>query len=126
MADELKPSRSLSEIGHLFLSSVRERQTNGAPLPRRQPPAGAQAEPPAQLTDPRDLADAIEELNWDLDRWLLVVPNPRSCEARCLLRDVSHWVLLSTCDHDGIVACYRTLKGLRESRRPRLSLAVLN
>jgi hypothetical protein len=39
---------------------------------------------------------------------------------------VQHWVLLSTCDHDGIVSCYRTLKGLHESRRPRLSLAVLN
>src|SRR5207237_386715 len=35
------------------------------------------------------------------------------------------WVLLCTCDHDGIVACYRTIKGLVESDRPKLSLAVL-
>src|SRR5438309_1386407 len=39
MSDVSHPSRSLSEIGHLFLSSVRERQTQGAPRPKRQPPA---------------------------------------------------------------------------------------
>ena len=38
MSDAPHTSRSLTEIGHLFLSSVRERQTNGAALPRRQPP----------------------------------------------------------------------------------------
>ncbi len=227
MADERKPSRSLSEIGHLFLSSVRDRQTNGAPLPKRQPPGAnaAQSKPatprtdvsidltpeevaqvygpipavhseesglqaaveaspavsaiigahlngrqiecareyarhlaaagqrvglmeidagafriscfdassqddaagdvPHEALDAREMAEAIEELNWDLDRWLLMLPNPRSCEARCLLRDVGHWVLLSTCDHDGVVSSYRTLKGLRETNRPRLSLALL-
>src|SRR5215831_10922645 len=41
MSDQHIPSRNLSEIGHLFLSSVRERQTHGAALPKRQPPAKA-------------------------------------------------------------------------------------
>src|SRR5688572_22075898 len=79
--------------------------------------------------DPRRMAEAIEELGWDVDRWLLLCPNPRVPEARTLLRDVNHWVLLSTCDHDGVVACYRTLKGLAEQKhemRPRLSLALLD
>jgi hypothetical protein len=251
------PSRSLSEIGHLFLSSVRERHTSGATLPKRQPPptpasgpaaatpmgprlavpepprieathidltsqsaptddavaaeaplnaapedqlpsadddsAPAPAEsrtPPVtaiiathlngrQLTRARDYArhlaasgqriglieidaadfrltcfdtaplatddspaattqaldaramtDAIEELGFDLDRWLLLVPNPRTPEAKALLRDAPHWVLLCTCDHDGVVSCYRTLKGLGDlcvsGPRPRLSLALLN
>jgi hypothetical protein len=42
-------------------------------------------------------------------------------------------VLLSTCDHDGVIACYRTLKGLtdlwpaeRMSEKPQLSLALLD
>src|SRR5438067_1217167 len=33
-----KKDRPLSEISHLFLSSVRDRQTNGAPRPQRKPP----------------------------------------------------------------------------------------
>jgi hypothetical protein len=243
-------SRNLSEIGHLFLSSVRERQTNGAALPKRQPPRAMMAEeqespqgprlavpqaprmevesielsaeefrqveedptsavpgiaceqeaeaaeseprvPPVtaivaphlngspvgrakqyarhlaaqgqrvglievdacefRLTcfdkephatgsagveaeesyfDARAMSDAIEELSWDLDRWLLLVPNVRTCEGRALLRDAGHWVVLSTCDHDGVVGCYRTLKGLSETcaaagALPRLSLALL-
>src|SRR5688572_3256458 len=34
------PKKTLSEISHLFLSSIRERQTDGAAKPRRTPPAG--------------------------------------------------------------------------------------
>src|SRR5258708_5934963 len=41
MSHQPTPSRNLSEIGHLFLSSVRERQTAGAALPRRQPPGAS-------------------------------------------------------------------------------------
>src|SRR2546423_325813 len=40
MSDPNQPKRSLSEISHLFLSSVRERHTNGAPRPTRIPPKG--------------------------------------------------------------------------------------
>jgi hypothetical protein len=225
--------RSLSEISHLFLSSVREKQTNGAPRPQRIPPG--QARPPqakapigeemggeiksvdltpeefahvfgeqgktaqaaplqtrrmppisavlgahlngrqfdrvkeyarhlsaihgriglieldaaefrlmsfepgnsvlnpdldepesAECHDVREMSEALEEMNWDVDRWLLLVPNPRTPEARALLREVNHWVLLSTCDHDGVVSSYRMLKGLAESYRPRLSLALLD
>jgi hypothetical protein len=74
--------------------------------------------------DPRQLTDAIEELNCDVDRWVVLVSNPRIPEARALLRDIQHWMLISTCDHDGVVACYRSLKGLAELGRRRLSLAV--
>ena len=66
----------------------------------------------AECYDPRQIAEAVEELNWDVDRWLLLLPTPRVPEARALLRQVDHWVLLTTCDHDGVVAGYRTLKGL--------------
>jgi hypothetical protein len=81
----------------------------------------------------REITEAIEELNWDIDRWLLVIPNPRTPEAKALLREVEHWVLLATCDHDGVVAAYRMLKGLADhatggidGQRPRLTLAVLD
>ncbi len=80
---------------------------------------------PIESLDPRQMAEAIEELNWDVQRWLLLIPNPRVPEAKALLRHVDHWVLLTTCDHDGIVSCYRTLKGLADVHRPRLSLALL-
>jgi hypothetical protein len=72
------------------------------------------------------MAEAIEEMNFDVDRWLLLVPTPRVPEAAPLLKLVDHWLLLSTCDHDGIVASYRMLKGVAELHRPRLSLAVLD
>ena len=225
-----KPNRPLSEISHLFLSSIRDAAGNGQPKPQRVPPPtsspranvsmdltpeeyahvfGAEAATvgtPAQHLeqeriapvsaligahlngkqfdrvkqyarhlagprkriglieadasefrlmcfdgtigattgdvevaasesyDPRRMAEAIGELNWDVDRWLLFLPNPRVPECRVLLREVSDWVLLSTCDHDGVVSCYRTLKGLTESRspadrlvaRPELSLALLD
>lgn len=221
-----KPHRPLSEISHLFLSSIRDAAGNGAPRPQRTPPpfppkanvsmdltpeeyaqvfgsatpdatlpaegdqiapvtaiigahlngkqfdrvkqyarhlAGprkriglieadasefrlmcfdgtigasvAEVEAPASESyDPRRMAEAIAELNWDVDRWLLFLPNPRSPESRGLLREVTDWVLLSTCDHDGVVSCYRTLKGLVDTRspadrlveRPRLSLALVD
>src|SRR5438045_5131990 len=38
MHDQQRNPRSLSDISHLFLSSVRERQTGSAPRPQRTPP----------------------------------------------------------------------------------------
>ncbi len=214
MADETNPKRPLSEISHLFLSSVRDKQTGNAPKPVRKPPTPrpdisidltpeefaqvfAEQEAAAQMAshrtaapkvsavigthlngklfdrvkeyassladqhgrvglievdasefrlmlferngvksendlatieefDTRLMTEALEELSWDVERWILLLPSPRTPEARALLRDVEHWVLLSTCDHDGVVAGYRTLKGLADLHRPRLSLALLD
>ena len=235
MPDQTPANRSLSEISHLFLSSVREKQTNGAPRPKRIPPGQARlpqdgdplplrpnatpvtpsaasretaafsqkiaglnklaapatarrtpalsavlaahlganqvdrvkeyarhlaatidgrvglievdgaelrilsfevAEGPAddtanenetpEIGTLQDAAETLEELNYDVDRWLLLVTNPRTPEARALLHEVDRWVLLSTCDHDGVVASYRLLKGLAEPTGPRLSLALLD
>ncbi|HEX4795426.1 MAG TPA: hypothetical protein VH370_16640 [Humisphaera sp.] len=221
MSDPNQPKRSLSEISHLFLSSVRERHTNGAPRPQRIPPKGnnvasgsAKQEfsidltpeelaqvtgagqcPPAHIERPgtivtallsahlnghqnervkeyarhlavtegpiglleldasefrvmlfdadgeiadadepqpfevedcRELADALAEMSFDVRRWLVVVPSLRTPEARALLRSVENWTLLSTCDHDGVVASYRLLKGLAEGTHPRLALALLD
>jgi len=216
------PAKPLSEIGHLFLSSVRDKQTSGMQRPVRTPPgavppvqasvdltpeeyagvfgapeASARALPvsvilaghlggtasdrtreyarhvahdigrvglmeldgadfrlscieknigttvienslPIDASDARHMQEAIEELNWDVTRWLIAVPNPRTPEARAILRLVDQWVLLCTGDHDGVVSCYRTLKGLSDIHTvtpgaqagqvhtPRLSLAVLD
>jgi hypothetical protein len=221
MSDQPKSNRPLSEISHLFLSSVRDRQTNGASRPVRRPPGshevrqevsidltpeefeqvfgavdavsdadapgeaavhspritavlsahlngsqhervrqyarhlasagkrigllevdthefrlmcfdcgtpggGDEADSGTECFDARKMAEAIEEINWDVDRWLLVLPNPRTPEARALLREVDHWAMLSTCDHDGVVSCYRMLKGLSDLHRPRLTLGLLD
>jgi hypothetical protein len=217
MLSESSTSRNLSEIGHLFLSSVRDRQMQGAPMPRRQPPSrptlsvpaapqldmsialeseieqGARiaadgtasgfppvaailgahldgdlprraAEYASQLAlggqrvglitvdatelkitcfdqaddeavdchatpidglNPKATADALEELSCDLDRWLIVLPQSKTPEARELLGRIDHWVLISTSDHDGIVGCYRTLKGACDDHHHRISLALL-
>jgi hypothetical protein len=231
------PNRPLSEISHLFLSSIRDRQTNGSARPVRKPPTNGQTngQSPAKpavpdhsidLTpeefahvyggaeaadrdehlpdvtaviaahlngrqidrvreyaahlsathgriglieldssefrlmlferspegapiesddaafssperlDPKRMTEALEELNWDVDRWLLLLPAPRTPEARALLGAVNQWTLLATCDHDGMVSAYRTLKGLADLRgaetgnssspHPKLSLALLD
>ena len=74
----------------------------------------------------RQMSQAIEELAWDIDRWIVLLPSPRLPEARQLLKKINHWVLLSTCDHEGVISCYRAIKGLAEMPRPRLTLALLN
>jgi hypothetical protein len=227
MPDQPKQPQSISEISHLFLSTVREKQTGSAPRPVRVPPPsqnighskmedspmssidltpeeyaqvsgqaelgerepgeGAAPIPPVTAViaqhlngrapervrdyarhlaangeriglleveageirlmcversiepntgdprpaptmdhfDARAITESLEEMSWDVDRWLLVLPNLRSLEARSLLKDVRHWALLSTCDHDGVVSCYRTLKGLADLPRPRMTLALM-
>ncbi len=86
----------------------------------------------AARIDPRGIAEAIEEMNWDVAQWLLAAPPPRTPEARALLREVADWVLLGTCDHDGVVASYRMLKGHSDIEapdgpyRPRIKLVLLD
>jgi hypothetical protein len=88
--------------------------------------AAASAQQP-ECYDPRQIAEAIEELGCDVRRWVVLLTTPRVPEARALLRLIDHWVLLTTCDHDGVVAGYRSLKGLIEpSHRPRVTLALLD
>lgn len=85
--------------------------------------------PESEIHDPRALAEAIEELDWDVRHWLLAPTNHRAPEIRSLLNSIGHWALLSTCDHDGVVASYRALKGLGEAalaRRPLLTLSLLD
>src|SRR5688572_22878942 len=228
--DKAMSDKTLSEISHLFLSSVRDRQTQGAARPVRRPPGQAGPDPvqpraeapdidltpeefehviggpelaPAEPThvpvaallaghlgarqverareyaasqaaggarvglievdaaefrlwlfepsnrldaaaateaeaaeslDARRMSEALTELAHDVDQWLVLLPSPRATEARSLLRELERWVLITPGDHDGIVAGYRTLKGLSESHQrndadapmPRLSLAVLD
>src|SRR5262249_7284146 len=87
--------------------------------------------------DARLMHESLTELSWDVQRWLLLLPNVRSPEARGLLRQVDLWVLLTACDHDAIVSSYRTLKALadlqqhsestaKSSPRPRLSVALID
>lgn len=82
--------------------------------------------PETDQLDARKMTQALEELAWDVDQWLILLPTPRVPEARSLLRDISHWTALTSCDHESVVACYRTLKGLSDLNRPRLSVATLD
>ena len=91
-------------------------------------------QPTTESLDARRMTEALHELADDVDQWFVLLPSPRASEARALLREMDRWVLLASGDHDGIVAGYRTLKGLSESHErndaarplPRLSLAVLD
>jgi hypothetical protein len=218
MSDQPSQDRKLSEISHLFLSSIRQKASNGNAPPRRIPPeqkavftsdltpeelAGVSTEeqaatsdvdetPVPQITaviashlngkqlerakeyarhltadgsrigmievdasefrlmcfgsgesqaqpepesvesfDSRRMIEAINEMSCDVDKWLLLLPTPRIPEARTILREVTRWTVLSTCDHDGVIASYRTLKGLtdlwpQDQKKPSLSLALLD
>lgn len=203
--------RSISEISHLFLSAVRDKQRGGAAPPRRTPPASAGqpditpqelnevtgrahagadepgATPPVvavvawhlgerlldsakryarnlaatgkrvamvvldvgelrlftfdaggeeDAADPaagalpcldvRAIRDAMGELRCDADCWLVVAGSVRAPEARDLLRRVGRWVVLTTSDADGVVNCYKALKGAIRPPMPRVSVAVLD
>jgi hypothetical protein len=76
--------------------------------------------------DTRQISQTLAELAFDISRWLISLPNPRTAEARELLRLAPRWILLTTADHADVVATYRALKGLADMEMPRLSLVVLN
>ena len=116
----------VGRVGLIELDSSELRLMCFEPVPPASP-GETDANAP-ECSDPRLMAEAIEELNCDVEQWLLLLPNPRTPEAKALLRQVGHWVVLSTCDHDGIVSSYRMLKGLAEGdpSRPALSLALLD
>jgi hypothetical protein len=80
----------------------------------------------SDLSDARLMTDTIRELNHDVDRWLFIVGDRRRPEARMLLSRVDDWTMLTTCDHDGIVAGYRTLKGLAEGAKSPLAIALMD
>jgi hypothetical protein len=220
MSDQPTQDRKLSEIGHLFLSSVRQKASNGGPAPKRIPPGGKRIELPTdeelagvsdeeetqpqradlehqdisvpqvtaiigshlngkqldrvkqyarhltadgsriglievdasefrllcfgsgesqarpepeiiQSFDSRRMIEALNEMSCDVDQWLLLLPAPRTPEARTVLREVTRWTVLCTCDHDGVVSAYRSLKGLTDlwsadQKKPLLSLALLD
>jgi hypothetical protein len=89
---------------------------------------GSEAATPITIeaTDTRQMGQTLAELAFDVSRWLISLPNPRTAEARELLRLAPHWILLTTADHADVVATYRALKGLADLEMPRLSLVVLN
>ena len=80
----------------------------------------------SDLFEARPMSEALRELNHDVDRWLLVIGDRRRLETRSLLNRVDDWTMLTTCDHDGIVAGYRTLKGLAEGAKSPLAIALLD
>jgi hypothetical protein len=89
---------------------------------------GGQAATPAVVNelDARRMSETLSELSFDVDRWLISLPNPRTAEARDLLRAAPHWTLLTSADHDSVIATYRALKGLAEFGKPAISLVVLD
>jgi hypothetical protein len=94
-----------------------------------EPGGGGPADESAQIVDELDgrrMNESLAELSFDVDRWLICLLNPKTTEAREILRLSARWVLLTTADHDGVVATYRALKGVSEQAKPRLSLAVLD
>jgi hypothetical protein len=204
-----KPRESLSDISHLFLSGLRQRQTGGAPVPTRKPPlsmvsvdltpeefgegqtsqqrpglsavlahhlgaaavqrvrdyarfaatvsgrvglielgdhglrltcydasplgkldADAMASPAdAPAVEPvhgKRIAEALEEMSWDIQRWVLFLPGgAKSEKARQLLSKIDHWTVLAAADDEGIVSAYRALKGIADAGKASLSMAVL-
>lgn len=85
---------------------------------------GASEEAAGEAFDAQRLREVFVELDQDVCQWLLVLPDARSTETKTLLNRVAHWTLLTGTDHDGVVAAYRTLKGLCGENRPSVSVSV--
>ena len=73
---------------------------------------------PITMNDPLRVGAALKEMRSDVHRWLVVVGDSRLPHARRLLAGIGRWTLITTGDHDGVVAGYRTLKGLSDLRLP--------
>jgi hypothetical protein len=76
--------------------------------------------------DAKRMSETLAEMSFDVDRWLISIGNPRIPEARELLRASAQWTLLTTTDHEGVVAAYRALKGLADLGKPKISAAVVD
>jgi hypothetical protein len=79
------------------------------------------------LSDRAGLLEALTELDWDVDRWIIALPQPRDPGSRTLLQQIGSWVLITQPEHEAVVEAYRAIKGIFESRSAhcRLTLAVL-
>ncbi len=75
--------------------------------------------------EPMRIEQAIIELNQDVDEWMIVLPDTHCGESRSILKSISNWILLSGVEHDSVVDSYRTLKGLCDSHKPHVSIAIV-
>jgi hypothetical protein len=91
-------------------------------------PGEAESEPAeVEPVDGGRISEVLEELSWDVRRWLLFLPaGARSQQARELLAELPKWTVLVTADDEGTISAYRALKGLAAIGKPALSLAVLD
>lgn len=85
----------------------------------------ASSEPPQQVSQPQQISQALDELNWDVQQWLLFIHEAQPQQMDALLKQIDHWTILTSADHDSIVASYRALKGLQSHRPQSLTVAVL-
>lgn len=75
--------------------------------------------------DGKRIGQAIEEMSWDIHRWLVYLPESKSEQARKLMEQISQWTLLIAADDEGLVTGYRAIKGLAGSASRALSLAII-
>ncbi|MEM8876200.1 MAG: hypothetical protein AAGD32_18295, partial [Planctomycetota bacterium] len=94
------------------------------PVPADLPPM--RGRPIEGRMDPKRIREALHELDYDVDHWLLLLPDPRRAEAGSLLQLVDDWTLLATSDHEGVVSGYRTLKGMVTKDTPAIRLALVD
>jgi len=92
----------------LLRVTVFERQSDAVKVPQL---------PESRSWTAHEVSDALEELSWDVPRWLLAIGHPRGGEARVLLGAARHWTLLAGCGDEMIVSAYRALKGAVEQPR---------
>ena len=85
------------------LADDREGDSDGASAPRG---------------DAASLAEALVEMDCDVDEWLLVVADPDAPRARRALAAACRWVVPTTADHDGVVGAYRSIKSLLAPASP--------
>jgi hypothetical protein len=89
--------------------------------------AASGGDSPMEPVDGKRIAQAIAELTWDIERWLLFLPaGEKSDHARKLIAEAGHWTLLVTAEDDGLVAGYRALKGISQLGSAEISAAILD
>lgn len=79
----------------------------------------------SEVTEFKEVADAVGELSLEVDSWLVCPGDVDSSACAEVVRKASHWIVPVEAEDEGMVGAYRSIKTLAQGPRARLTLAAV-